>query len=199
MIAVENEKSATRKEALERLHPKHGHHLPYEMLASITAIRPDGSRQDIIRDGPLWCRAENSTSRSMRLGDQLKIIYPIEKPARRGFEYIRAAEVCSAEATGCLFGETSGLCGKRTLPPLGTGSRVSHGGRLRDDTALGSGVLCFWVGWLSQTALWQAPLLIQAVAEPPCSTFQAIFKRLDRVSHPKGARLPVMTQLWGLV
>jgi aminopeptidase len=53
MIAVENEKSATRKEdPLNAYTQKHMDiTLPYEMLASITAIRPDGSRQDIIRDG----------------------------------------------------------------------------------------------------------------------------------------------------
>lgn len=53
MIAVDNEKSATRKEdPVNAYTQKHMDiTLPYEMLASITAIRADGSRQDIIRDG----------------------------------------------------------------------------------------------------------------------------------------------------
>ncbi|HQQ68474.1 MAG TPA: hypothetical protein PLX77_06570, partial [Candidatus Cloacimonadota bacterium] len=53
MIAVENEKSATRKDdPLSAYTQKHTDiTLPYEMLASITAVRADGSRQDIIRDG----------------------------------------------------------------------------------------------------------------------------------------------------
>ncbi|MCD8479092.1 MAG: aminopeptidase [Candidatus Cloacimonetes bacterium] len=53
MIAVENEKSATRKEdPLNAYMQKHTDiTLPYEMLESITAVRSDGSKQDIIRDG----------------------------------------------------------------------------------------------------------------------------------------------------
>jgi hypothetical protein len=53
MIAVENEKSATRKEdpmnAYLQAHTDIT--LPYEMLESITAIAYDGSQKDIIRDG----------------------------------------------------------------------------------------------------------------------------------------------------
>lgn len=53
MIAVENEKSCTRKtDPLTAYTQKHMDiTLPYEMLESITAVRKDGSRQDIIRDG----------------------------------------------------------------------------------------------------------------------------------------------------
>jgi len=53
MIAVENEKSATRKDdPLNAYTNKHMDiTLPYEMLESITAVSADGSRQDIIRDG----------------------------------------------------------------------------------------------------------------------------------------------------
>ena len=53
MIAVENEKSATRNDdPLSAYTQKHTDiTLPYEMLASITAVRADGSKQDIIRDG----------------------------------------------------------------------------------------------------------------------------------------------------
>ena len=53
MIAVENEKSATRNDdPLSAYTQKHTDiTLPYEMLASITAVRADGSRKDIIRDG----------------------------------------------------------------------------------------------------------------------------------------------------
>jgi len=40
--------------------------------------------------------------------------------------------------------ETSGLCGKRTLPPLGNGSRLVG----RDDTVFILGGVCFWTGWL---------------------------------------------------
>ncbi len=53
IIAVENEKSATRKEdpmnAYLQAHTDIT--LPYEMLESITAIAYDGTRNDIIRDG----------------------------------------------------------------------------------------------------------------------------------------------------
>lgn len=53
MVAVENEKSATRKDdplnAYLQAHTDIT--LPYEMLHSIAAIHPDGSKTDIIRDG----------------------------------------------------------------------------------------------------------------------------------------------------
>lgn len=53
MIAVENEKSALRKsDPLSAYTQKHMDiTLPYEMLQSISVIRKDGSREDIIRDG----------------------------------------------------------------------------------------------------------------------------------------------------
>ncbi|HNQ43609.1 MAG TPA: aminopeptidase, partial [Candidatus Cloacimonadota bacterium] len=53
MIAVENEKSALRKEdPMNAYTQKHMDiTLPYEMLASITAVAKDGTRTDIIRDG----------------------------------------------------------------------------------------------------------------------------------------------------
>ncbi|HPF09186.1 MAG TPA: aminopeptidase [Candidatus Cloacimonadota bacterium] len=53
MIAVENEKSATRKEdPINAYTNKHMDiTLPYEMLQSISAVRADGSSQDIIRNG----------------------------------------------------------------------------------------------------------------------------------------------------
>ena len=53
MIAVDNEKSALRKsDPLSAYTQKHTDiTLPYEMLASISVIRKDGSREDIIRDG----------------------------------------------------------------------------------------------------------------------------------------------------
>jgi hypothetical protein len=53
MIAVENEKSATRKEdPINAYTQKHMDiTLPYDMLRSITAIAKDGTRLDIIRDG----------------------------------------------------------------------------------------------------------------------------------------------------
>ncbi|MBW6513672.1 MAG: aminopeptidase [Candidatus Syntrophosphaera sp.] len=53
MIAVENEKSATRKEdPVNAYTQKHMDiTLPYEMLESISAITPEGKRIDIIRDG----------------------------------------------------------------------------------------------------------------------------------------------------
>lgn len=53
MIAVENEKSATRKtDPLGAYTQKHMDiTLPYEMLASITAVKADGTGIDIIRDG----------------------------------------------------------------------------------------------------------------------------------------------------
>jgi hypothetical protein len=53
MIAVENEHSAKRKEdPLGAYTQKHMDiTLPYEMLASITAIAKDGTKTDIIRDG----------------------------------------------------------------------------------------------------------------------------------------------------
>lgn len=53
MIAVENEKSATRREdPINAYTQKHMDiTLPYEMLESITVIRRDGTRQDIIRNG----------------------------------------------------------------------------------------------------------------------------------------------------
>lgn len=52
MIAVENEKSRTRKEdPINAYLMKHTDiTLPYEMLGAITAIDKDGNRQDIIRD-----------------------------------------------------------------------------------------------------------------------------------------------------
>ncbi|MDZ4121653.1 MAG: aminopeptidase [Candidatus Cloacimonadaceae bacterium] len=53
MVAVENEKSITRKEdPMNAYTNKHMDiTLPYEMLSHITAIMPDGNRIDIIRDG----------------------------------------------------------------------------------------------------------------------------------------------------
>lgn len=53
MIAVDNEKSALRKsDPLAAYTQKHTDiTLPYEMLESISVIRKDGSREDIIRDG----------------------------------------------------------------------------------------------------------------------------------------------------
>jgi hypothetical protein len=53
MIAVENEHSAKRKDdPLGAYTQKHMDiTLPYEMLASITAIAKDGTKTDIIRDG----------------------------------------------------------------------------------------------------------------------------------------------------
>jgi aminopeptidase len=53
MVAVENEKTATRKDdPVNAYTNKHCDiTLPYEMLASITAITRDGQRKDIIRDG----------------------------------------------------------------------------------------------------------------------------------------------------
>ena len=53
MIAVENEKSTTRKEdPINAYTNKHiDITLPYEMLDSITAIGYDGTRTDIIRNG----------------------------------------------------------------------------------------------------------------------------------------------------
>lgn len=53
MVAVENEKSATRKDdPVNAYTNKHCDiTLPYEMLASISAITKDGQRKDIIRDG----------------------------------------------------------------------------------------------------------------------------------------------------
>jgi len=53
MIAVENEKSATRKtDPVNAYTNKHMDiTLPYDMLASITAVAADGSKTDIIRDG----------------------------------------------------------------------------------------------------------------------------------------------------
>ncbi len=53
MIAVENEKSSTRKEdPVNAYTQKHMDiTLPYEMLESITAIAADGSKTDIIRNG----------------------------------------------------------------------------------------------------------------------------------------------------
>ncbi|MCK9309784.1 MAG: hypothetical protein M0P99_05895, partial [Candidatus Cloacimonetes bacterium] len=53
MIAVENEKSCTRKtDPINAYTQKHMDiTLPYEMLSSITAISKDGKGTDIIRDG----------------------------------------------------------------------------------------------------------------------------------------------------
>jgi len=53
MIAVENEKSATRKtDPVNAYTNKHMDiTLPYDMLASITAVAADGTQTDIIRDG----------------------------------------------------------------------------------------------------------------------------------------------------
>ncbi len=53
MIAVENEKSATRRtDPVNAYTNKHMDvTLPYDMLASITAVTADGTRTDIIRDG----------------------------------------------------------------------------------------------------------------------------------------------------
>ena len=53
MIAVDNEKSATRKEdPIGAYTQKHMDiTLPYDMLASITALTPDGKQHFIIQDG----------------------------------------------------------------------------------------------------------------------------------------------------
>ena len=105
---------------------------------------------------------------------------------------LRAAEVCSAEATELPVWKrppvsvANGLCHPWALDP---GSATPEGPRLPGMTQLW-GLVCFvsGLGGCPKRRYGKRRYFVQAVAEPPCSTFPGHFQKTgSRVSHPKGA------------
>jgi len=108
------------------------------------------------------------------------------------FTWIRAAEVCSAEATELPVWKrppvsvANGLCHPWALDP---GSATPEGPRLPGMTQLW-GLVCFvsGLGGCPKRRYGKRRYFVQAVAEPPCSTFPGHFQKTgSRVSHPGGA------------